>query len=99
LARRKIKAGDIWMRYKKINVELIVLADEADAVIADLDTALDQMEEKHMLFGGGIESVAVEHRSARKKSALAHTMAAGETVAGAIRVARDSVAVALRAVI
>jgi len=87
------------MRYKKINVELIVLADEADAVIADLDTALDQMEEKHMLFGGGIESVAVEHRSARKKSALAHTMAAGETVAGAIRVARDSVAVALRAVI
>lgn len=99
MARRKIKAGDIWMRYKKINVELIVLADEADAVIADLDTALDQMEEKHMLFGGGIESVAVEHRSARKKSALAHTMAAGETVAGAIRVARDSVAVALRAVI
>src|ERR1700760_3598358 len=73
------KAGDILMRYKKINVELIVPADEADAVIADLDAALDRMEERHTLFGGGIETVAVEHRSARKKSALAHTMAAGET--------------------
>jgi hypothetical protein len=87
------------MLYKKINVELIVLADEADAVVADLDAALDRLEEKHTLFGGGIETVRVGHRSARKRSALAHTMAAGETVAGALRVARDSVTVALRAVI
>jgi hypothetical protein len=87
------------MLYKKINVELIVLADEAEAVVADLDAALDRLEEKHTLFGGGIETVPVGHRSARKRSALAHTMAAGETVAGALRVARDSVTVALRAVI
>ena len=87
------------MLYKRINVELIVIADEAEAVESELEAALDRLEEKHTLFGGGIETVAVEHRSARKRSALAHTMAAGETVAGAIRVARDSVAVALRAVI
>jgi hypothetical protein len=87
------------MLYKKINVELIVVADEADAVVADLNAALDRLEEKHTLFGGGIETVPVEHPGTRKRSALAHTMAAGETVAGAVRAARDSVVVALRTVI
>jgi hypothetical protein len=87
------------MRYKKINVELIVVADEAEAVVAGLNAALDQLEEKHTLFGGAIETVAIEHHGTRKRSALAHTMAAGETVADAVKTARDSVAVALRAVI
>jgi hypothetical protein len=87
------------MLYKKINIELIVVADEAEAVVADLNAALDRLEEKHTLFGGGIETVPVRHRGARKRSALRHTMAAGETVAAAVRTARDSVAVALRAVI
>jgi hypothetical protein len=87
------------MLYKKINVELIVVADEAEAVLTDLNAALDRLEEKHTLFGGGIETVAVRHRGTRKRSALAHTVAAGETVIGAVRAARDSVTVALRAVI
>ncbi len=87
------------MLYKKINVELIVVADEAEAVVTDLNAALDRLEEKHTLFGGGIETVPVRRRGTRKRSALAHTLAAGETVAGAVRAARDSVAVALRAVI
>ena len=87
------------MLYKKINVELIVVADEAEAVVADLNAALDRLEEKHTLFGGGIETVPVEHRGTRKRSALAHAMAAGETVAGAVRAARDGVNVALRTVI
>ena len=87
------------MLYKKINVELIVVADEADAVVAELNTALDRLEEKHTLFGGGIETVAFEHRGTRRKSALAHTLSAGETVADALRTARESVNVALRAVI
>jgi hypothetical protein len=87
------------MLYKKINVELVVVADEAEAVVAALNTALDRLEEKHTLFGGGIETVAFKHRETRKRSALAHTMAAGETVAVAVRAARDSVAVAFRAVI
>ena len=87
------------MLYKKINVELIVPADEADAVVAGLNAALDQLEEHHTLFGGGIESVPFEHTGKRKRSALAHTMAAGETAAAALRTARESVTVALRAVI
>jgi hypothetical protein len=87
------------MLYKKINVELIVVADEADAVIAELNAALDRMEERHTLFGGGIEAVAIEHPGTGKRSALAHTMAAGETVAAALRTARDSVTMALRAVV
>jgi hypothetical protein len=87
------------MLYKKITVELIVVSDEAEAVVADLNVALDRLEEKHTLFGGEIETVPVEHRGARKRSALAHTIAAGERVAGAVRTARDSVTIALRAVI
>ncbi len=87
------------MLYKKINVELIVLADEADAMVTDLNLALDRLEKKHTLFGGGIESVTFEHSGTLKKSALAHTMAAGESVAVALRTARKGVGVALRAVI
>jgi hypothetical protein len=87
------------MLYKKINVELIVIADQAEAVIAELNDALDRLEERHTLFGGGVETVAFKHPGTRKKSALAHTMAAGETVAVAVRAARESVAVAFRAVV
>jgi hypothetical protein len=87
------------MLYKKINLELMVVADEAEAVVAELNAALDRLEEKHTLFGGEIETVAIEHPGTRKRSALAHTMAAGETVASALRTARNSVHTALRAVI
>ena len=87
------------MLYKRINVELIVLADEAEAVVAELEAALDRLEQKYTLFGGGIETVAFENRGIRKRSALAHTMAAAGTAAAAVRTARKSVAVALRAVI
>lgn len=87
------------MLYRRINVELIVVADEAEAVVAELEAALDRLEEKHALFGGGIETVAFEHLGMKKKSALAHTMAAAGTAAAAVRTARKSVAIALHAVI
>lgn len=87
------------MLYKRINVELIVIADEAEAVVADLEAGLDRLEEKHTLFGGGIETVAFEHLGIRKRSALTHTMGAAGTAADALRTARKSVAVALRAII
>jgi hypothetical protein len=87
------------MLYKRINVELIVVADEAEAVVAELNAALDRIEEKHTLFGGGTETVAFEHPGTLKRSAFAHTVAAGETVATAVKAARESVVVALRAVI
>ena len=42
--RRKIGAGVIQMLYKKVNVELIVVADEVEAVVAELGVALDLLE-------------------------------------------------------
>lgn len=85
--------------YKKINVELIVFAEDADAVVAELNTAIDGMEEKHTIFGGEIETVAVEHSGARKRSALRHTRAAGETAVGAVKKASAIVANTLKEVI
>jgi hypothetical protein len=87
------------MLYKKISVEVIVVADEAGAVVAELNAALDRVEESHTIFGGGIETVTFEHPGKRRRSALAHTISAGETVAGALKTARDGMTVALRAVI
>ncbi|WP_353072559.1 hypothetical protein [Tunturiibacter gelidiferens] len=87
------------MLYKKISVEVIVVADEAEAVVAELNAALDGLEASHTLFGGGIETVAFEHPGKRRRSALAHTIAAGETVADALKTARAGMTVALRAVI
>lgn len=87
------------MRYKKINVEVVVAADEAEEVIAALNLSLDRLGETYAIFGGEIETVAFEHRGAQRKSALAHTLAAGESVAVALRAARDSVTGALRSVI
>jgi hypothetical protein len=49
------------------------------------------LEEKQTLFGESIEAVDVEHRGTRKRSALGHTLAARETVAGAVKIARGRV--------
>jgi hypothetical protein len=87
------------MTYRKINVELIVFADDAETVVEELNAALDRLDERHTVFGGGIETVAVEHRPTRKRSALMHTMAAGEKATGAIRMAGEKVAGALKHVI
>ena len=87
------------MTYKKIMVELIVVADESEAFVADLNILLDQLEEKWTIFGGGIEATAVRRRGANSRSALSQTIAARETVADAVRAARDRVALALRTVV
>jgi hypothetical protein len=87
------------MLYKKISLEVIVVGDEAEAVVAELNAALDQLEESHTLFGGGIEAVVFEHPGKRRRSALAHTIAAGGAVVGALKTAREGMTVALRAVI
>lgn len=87
------------MLYKKINLEMIVLADEADAVVAQLNASMDRMEENYTLFGGEIEITAVEHSARRRKTAFKHTVAAGETAIGAIKVAHGAVVGALRTII
>jgi hypothetical protein len=87
------------MLYRKINMELIVVEDEAEAVVQELNAALDRLEEGHTIFGGDIETVVVEEPGTRRRSALDHTIAAGETAAGAIKAAGEKVASALRKVI
>lgn len=85
--------------YKKINLELIVMPDEADAVIAKLNAAIGQLEKDHDIFGGDIETATIEHRGTRRKSALMHTRNAGETAADAIKKASGTVSSALRQII
>ena len=87
------------MAYKKINMELIVFADQAESVVAELNAALDRLEQHHTIFGGGIETVPVDHSGARKRSALRHTVAAGETAVDALRLAREKVTGALKEII
>ena len=87
------------MLYKKINLELIVPADQADAVIAELGVALDRMEERYTLFGGGTETLLIRHSGSRRKSAFSHTLAAGKTVAEAVKTARERVTAALHLVV
>jgi hypothetical protein len=87
------------MLYKKINLELIVPADEAGGVICELGLALDGMEDRYTLFGGGTDTLLIEHSGVRRRSALSHTLAAGKTAVGAVKMARDRVSSALHLVI
>lgn len=87
------------MDYRKINVELVVFADEADAVVAELNAAIDRLEEAHTVFGGDIETVAVEKSGAQRKSALTHTLAAGGIAVAAVKLAGDKIAGTYRKVI
>jgi hypothetical protein len=65
------------MSYQKINVELVVFSEVAEAVVAEVNSALDRLEETYTIFGGGIETVPVEHSGTRRKSALTHALDAG----------------------
>lgn len=80
------------MDYRKINVDLIVFADEADAVVAKLNSAIDRLEDAHTIFGGVIDTVPVEKSGARRKSALMHTLAAGGAAVAAVKLAGDKIA-------
>ncbi len=87
------------MGYQKINVELVVFSEEADAVVADLNAAIDLLDETHTIFGGHIEAAPVEHSGRRRKSALRHTVDAGNTATSALRLAAHKVADAYKKVI
>jgi hypothetical protein len=87
------------MGYRKIVVELVVETDEVDAVVSHLNGALDQLEERHTIFGGDIETAAFDRPGKRRKSALGHTLSAGATVAGALRSTSKHIGNAARAII
>ena len=87
------------MGYQKINVELIVFEEEADAVVAELNSALDRLEETSTIFGGGFEISSAEHSGTRRKSALRHTLDAGNTATSAVKLATQKVVDAYKKVI
>lgn len=88
------------MQYQKINLELIVDSQATDAVVAELNSALDRMDEIYAIFGGNIETVTIEQSgSPRKKSALRHTLKAGKQAASAIELASQKIAQAYKKVI
>jgi hypothetical protein len=87
------------VHYRKIEIELIVAEDEAEPVVSQLNAVLDGLEAKYEIFGGGIEIVAVEHKGTRRRTALTHTIDAGQTAVAAVRMAGGKVAEAFRAVI
>ena len=87
------------MTYRKINLELVVFADEADSVVAELNSAIDRLEDVHTIFGGGIEIADVQHSGSRRKSALMHTIAAADTAASALKLAGEKIAGAYKKVI
>jgi hypothetical protein len=87
------------MGYQKINVELIVFPEEAAAVVAELNSAIDRLEETYAIFGGGIETGPVAHSGTRRKSALRHTLDAGDAVTSTLKSAAQNVVDAYKKVI
>jgi hypothetical protein len=55
---------------KRLVLNWVVIADEADVVINQLNIALDELEEKHTIFGGDIETIAFDHSGRRRRSGL-----------------------------
>ena len=87
------------MKYQKLTIEIVVFPEDADAVIAALNSAMDRIGETHTIFGGEIETTPIEHSGARRKSALKHVVDAGNTAASAVRLAAQKVTGACKKVI
>ena len=87
------------MDYQKINVELVVFSEDADAVVSELNAAIDRLEVRHEIFGGAIETAPVDHSGTRRKSALRHTLDAGNTATSAVKLAAQKVTNAYKKVI
>jgi hypothetical protein len=87
------------MKYEKLTLEIVVFPDDAEAVIAALNSAIDRIEETHPVFGGEIETTPIEHSGTRRKSALRHVVNAGKTAASGVRLAAQKATEAYKKVI
>jgi len=87
------------MKYKKLTLEIVVFPDDAEAVIAALNSAIDRIEETHPVFGGEIETTPIEHSGKRRESALRHVVNAGKTATSGVRLAAQKATEAYRKVI
>ena len=86
------------MDYRKITVELVVNPEDVEAVVSELNSALDRLEETHEIFGGAIETSPITHSGTRRKSALRHTLDAGKTATSGGKLAAQKVADAYKKV-
>jgi hypothetical protein len=87
------------VKYQKLTVEMVVFPEDAEAVIAALNSAIDRIEETRTVFGGEIETTPIEHSGTRRKSALRHAVDAGNTAISGVRLAAHNVTAAYRKVI
>ena len=87
------------MKYQKLTAEIIVFPEDADAVMAALNSAIDQIGEAHAIFGGEIETTTIEHSGMHRKSALKHAMDAGNTATSAVRSAAQKLTSAYKRVV
>jgi hypothetical protein len=87
------------MTYQKIKVEIVVFSDDVDGVVAGLNSAIDRLEETYAIFGGAIEAIPIALSGTRRKSALKHTLNAGNAVTSALNTAAQNVAAAYKKVI
>jgi len=79
--------------------ELFVDSDVADVIVSQLNVVPDQLEETHTISSGDIETAIFNQLRKRRRSALGHTLAAGETVAGALKSTSKQIGNPVRAVI
>lgn len=87
------------MKYQKLSIEMVVFPEDADAVIAALNSAIDRIDETYTIFGGEIETAPIEHSGTRRKSALRHALDARKTATSAVRQAAQKVAGSYKKVI
>jgi hypothetical protein len=87
------------MSYQKINLELVVFSDEADKVVAELNSTIDRLEETCAIFGGTVEAIPVSRSGTRRKSAFRHTLDAGNAVTSSLKSAAQNVVDAYKKVI
>lgn len=43
------------MQYRKISIEFIIFPEQEQAVVAELNSTLDALDEKYNIFGGEVE--------------------------------------------
>jgi hypothetical protein len=70
-------------------------SEDADAVVTQLNSIQRSTGSKRRTrfsaFGGGIESVPVAHNEIRRKSALRHTLDAGNAATSAVKLAAQNI--------
>ena len=87
------------MAYQRINLELVVFADEADAIVAELMSSIDKVGATYSVFGGEVERGEFKPSETQNRSALMHTIRAAGMTADGMKLAAGKVAQAYKKLI